>query len=62
MKYENRKKLGALIDKVKYARGGEQFEPFTLTLLSFLDGYLTGVDDTDNNLLFTTTDDKLKDF
>lgn len=43
MNKEQLKKLKDLIEKVEYARGTNEFEKWTLTLLTWLDGALSGI-------------------
>lgn len=43
MNKEQLKKLKSLVAKVEYARGTKHFEKWTLTLLTWLDGVLSGI-------------------
>jgi hypothetical protein len=43
MTREQIKKLRSLVEKVEYARGTSEFEKWCLTLLTFLDGVLSGI-------------------
>ena len=47
MKTETRQKLKGLVQKVEYARGTTDFEKFTLHMLSFLDGLVNGLEESE---------------
>lgn len=43
MNKEQLKKLKELVKKVEYSRGTTEFEKWSLTLLTWLDGVLSGI-------------------